>query len=185
MDSAPISDLYRAYIDCLNRQDWVTTVIWTRKLQALALDRGFFLHRSFPLNKVNVVSTAMVFALRDTRRLIAEDDFSLTDGNRSIEHLRRLEFREATSGWFYRQVFRFIDQQDRHGYSNTWEKECDLANSQLRWYRQMRGAPKHSSTKRAQKIRDQLKVLRNPPVPIHVRRAAALARRAITDDPTA
>lgn len=22
MDSAPISDLYRAYIDCLNRQDW-------------------------------------------------------------------------------------------------------------------------------------------------------------------
>lgn len=108
-------------------------IYWTRGLQYKALDHGFFFHRSWPHNRVNILSTGMALGLD-----IPGDPFNI-DGDASLAQLERLLFADQDEQDFYcHDVFPFIVQQDCYGYSNVWE-HCDLYGARrLEWYRSMK-----------------------------------------------
>lgn len=104
---------------------------WSIDDQTECLDRGFFLHRSWPHNAVNIISARMIGGI-----YASDDPFSISDGDMSYNELHRIAFAEGPSSYlFFRRMFKFIDQQDYMGFSDAWEHPVDIATKCLRWYK--------------------------------------------------
>lgn len=108
---------------------------WTTDLQSECIKRGFFLHRSWPHNAVNILSPLMIRGIVDH-----DDPISNVDGDQSFNWLHHLAFAEGPSSIvFFSQLFAFIKQQDYYGFSDGWEYPCDIANKYLRWHKKKIG----------------------------------------------
>lgn len=125
-------------------------IVWTQDRQASCMDRGFFLHRTWPYNFVNILSPAMCMRVR-----LHGDPFNIS-GDASLEYLCRMEF--ETQDKFYDLVLRFITQQDRFGWSSTWH--CALSNRYMRWYKALKA--EEGKSVRDRQIQAVSYRLRNP-----------------------
>ena len=96
------------------------TVTWRREDQAWAIGEGFFVERVLPLNRVRLVSLNPL--LRETEAALSGRLLQSLFRNPSSTRLQRL--------------FRFVEQQDVFGWSNTWEVaaiEMMRGPRQMRW----------------------------------------------------
>ena len=97
---------------------------WTVGDQAIAVQAGFFLHRSGYANRVNIIGVNPF-----------DDAWPTEDGFACLAQIERLAF-EQPNTLVYQRALNFIKQQDQFGYSGAWETdEIAFFSSQMQWYR--------------------------------------------------
>jgi predicted ATPase len=92
-------------------------IIWTRDLQATAVAAGVFLRRVLPHNCVYV------------HNLVAGDEIEASE-QIAMDALEALAFRNDA---FAQTALAFIEQQDKYGWSGTWEPAVETFQKTMRW----------------------------------------------------
>ncbi len=99
----------------------LNALYWTREDQAWAVSQGFFVSRVQPTNHVRLVSLRTPKSEGELSDWLSQELFR----NPASKHLQK--------------TLSFIEQQDRLGWSNTWETlSIETPRTKMRWLADMR-----------------------------------------------
>lgn len=97
-------------------------IIWTRANQAWAVEQGFFVQRELIRERAVIIGI----------NRFDQSTFSYWEPHKTMREIERRVFLRVPG---YETLYRFIEQQDRYGYTGAWGKGIDCYTRELRWYK--------------------------------------------------